>query len=747
MATNSDETVGIKFTAEGVSATGASVKDVENKLKSFGSETENVSKKVDESSLSFGRMASSMAAGVVAASAIEGALLKLKSITIDYAVEATQLAARYETLGVSMRIIGNNSGYTSEQMDKFAKGLEKTGISMTEARQQMTRMAQAGIDLANSSKLARIAQDSAVVGNINSSEAFARMIHGIQTGQTEILRGIGINVSMERSYKKLADQLHVSSSSLSQSQKMQAISNAVMEEGEKIAGTYEAAMGTAAKQINSLSRYHENLKLVIGSTFTESLAAAVSIYTGEIKGLNEEAAKLQREGDLRLWGRATAVALGAVADAGRTLFNVFDILLGSSELLAAGITIPFELAYALATDGIKGASDAYDDFVRRTDSIRESQVAAMEGIANSSKIKDAIIASFDATDAEQKKSVENRLNTEIEYQIRVSKVVKAYAGYSADIQIEAAKRVADFYGGDIKAEHGHNSIDSGNDEETERVAKEKEKKRADEIAKIIEREEGKNSRLEEIATMATLNERERDEAKVGYAIEKEEIEYQNTIKKYGKSKKLEEQHLKTIALIRAKADADESSAKAKKLKSDVSWANAVNNLRKGDYTNAMSIAEQMTQGLAKHHQAIFQANKVFALAKAAIALPSAVMESFAAAGGWPWGVIPAALTLATGLEQISAINSATFGGGASAPPSVGGTAGMVPSEVSNSTSPPAQAEVPLPTSATEAKAAREVNIYMRGDASLFDAKTIREELIPAINEAAGDGVTINVRGI
>ena len=49
-------------------------------------------------------------------------------------------AARYETLGVVMRIVGNNAGYTGKQMEEFAKGLQKSGIAMTESRQVLTVM-------------------------------------------------------------------------------------------------------------------------------------------------------------------------------------------------------------------------------------------------------------------------------------------------------------------------------------------------------------------------------------------------------------------------------------------------------------------------------------------------------------------------------------------------------------------------------------------------------------------------------
>ena len=54
------------------------------------------------------------------------ALLKI----LQYAREAALLSARYETLGVSMRVVGANAGITSTEMDAAALSMQKAGISM-----------------------------------------------------------------------------------------------------------------------------------------------------------------------------------------------------------------------------------------------------------------------------------------------------------------------------------------------------------------------------------------------------------------------------------------------------------------------------------------------------------------------------------------------------------------------------------------------------------------------------------------
>lgn len=68
---------------------------------------------------------------------------------------------------------------------------------------------------------------------------------------------------------------------------------------------------------------------------------------------------------------------------------------------------------------------------------------------------------------------------------------------------------------------------------------------------------------------------------------------------------------------------------------------------------------QLGEGQSKK---VFETGKALALAQAAVALPSAVLESFKNGGGYPWGLIPAGAMLATGLKNIQSIKSAKFGG-------------------------------------------------------------------------------------
>ena len=163
------------------------------------------------------------------------------------------------------------------------------------------------------------------------------MVYGIKTAQTEILRTIGINVSFESSYAKLAATLGKSTGTLTQAEKAQARLNAVLTEGEKIQGSYEAAMQTTAKLINSLPRYFEEVKEKVGELFSPALGIAVRYLTEGLKDLGKIMADLSRSGDLAIWANSIASALKigmhGVKDFGNVIGTVAKEIWGFKEYI------------------------------------------------------------------------------------------------------------------------------------------------------------------------------------------------------------------------------------------------------------------------------------------------------------------------------------------------------------------------------------------------------------------------------
>lgn len=339
-----------------VKADTTQVENASRKLGDFATQ----GKKAEESASGFSSATNVMANSVKVLAAAFASLRIL-----EYAKEAAMLSARYESLGTVMATVGKNSGYTAQQMEATAQALQKTGISMIGSREQVLKLVQSHIDLAHATKLARIAQDAAYIANINSTEAFERLVHGIRTGQTEVLRTLGLNVSIEESYKKYAKTLGITSNALSQNQKLQAVLNATMQEGETIAGTYESALGTASKMISSSTRYVENLKVKLGGLFDGATLTSVTAYTDLLKDLDKQTDSMAASGELKDWAHRIAVEFAFLADITRVFAGqakiLFDMLAtGFGQIKSgnfAGLTATFmnadEALKALYADGEK----------------------------------------------------------------------------------------------------------------------------------------------------------------------------------------------------------------------------------------------------------------------------------------------------------------------------------------------------------------------------------------------------------
>lgn len=266
------------------------------------------------------------------------------------AKESAILAARFETMGVVMRTAGLNAGYSSGQMAELEKALRKTGISMIESRNALTSLSTANIDLSKAAGLARAAQDLAVVAGINSSEAFARMIHGIKSGEQEVLKTMGLNVQWEASYKKLAATLNKSSNDLTENEKLQARLGVVMKASAGYAGIYEASMSTAGKQMLSMTRYVEDLKVKFGTVFGPVLIAGVQAATEALKGMSIGMDRLASDGTLgkigATLGGATAAGITAILTPIRFVIEHFQ------ELKVVAMAVGVAMAFAFAPAGL-----------------------------------------------------------------------------------------------------------------------------------------------------------------------------------------------------------------------------------------------------------------------------------------------------------------------------------------------------------------------------------------------------------
>ncbi len=194
-------------------------------------------------------------------------------------VDTTLYAARTETLGIALHQLAKANQLSTVEVDAHEKSLRKLGISQQEARQVLTQMISANLDVAKASKLAVVAQDLAVVSGKNSSETFQLLQQGIQTMQIDVLRSAGAFISIDKVLDNLAETTGRARDSFSETEKQQGVLNAVIEYGTRVTGTYDAAMGTAGKQMGSMARLADDAKQSVGELFQGPFSLAITILS------------------------------------------------------------------------------------------------------------------------------------------------------------------------------------------------------------------------------------------------------------------------------------------------------------------------------------------------------------------------------------------------------------------------------------------------------------------------------------
>jgi phage-related protein len=204
----------------------------------------------------------------VASAAVTTALIAMGT-------KAFMAAARVDELDVSMNAVGKATGLGYQAIRDAAIATKDMGIEMDVAQQSAIKFAQNNLDLAYASKLARAAQDLAVVSGKNSTETFNMLTHAVITGRSEVLKSVGIQKSAGQMYESFARSIGKSASALTYQEKQTAVATGALAEAAKVAGTYEAAMQSPGKVLRSFARITNDIQVALGDMLLKGIGPIV----------------------------------------------------------------------------------------------------------------------------------------------------------------------------------------------------------------------------------------------------------------------------------------------------------------------------------------------------------------------------------------------------------------------------------------------------------------------------------------
>ena len=130
------------------------------------------------------------------------------------------VGARTETLAISMYQVGKNADVSAQSLDLLITKLQKLGITKQEAMLGCHQIHGGRSGFIKAQELATRARDIAVVANVNTSEAFSRIIQGVISGESETLKRLMINVgNLDELMKKWSATLGVNKEDIGRSPK------------------------------------------------------------------------------------------------------------------------------------------------------------------------------------------------------------------------------------------------------------------------------------------------------------------------------------------------------------------------------------------------------------------------------------------------------------------------------------------------------------------------------------------------
>lgn len=332
--------VRIKAIIEGA----GSIRDVANELRTFSEEAKKVPEGLNQGVDASDRLGASFDRLLKAIKFVSGGFLALQGVSLVKGLADT--AARTETLGVVLDVVGRNAGYTAVELNKASKDVQALGITAAAARQSLTQLIQANIPLSFSQGLARAAQDLAVITGQNSSETFQRLIVNIQQLDTTGLRFMGLVIDREKAF---ADAKRASGKEVEESAKKQVFANAVLTEAAKLQGIYEASLNSSGKLLQSLPRYVENFKVQLGDLLLPTYLELIKASIAAMKVVGEFATALRGAGkESELFGTQLDTSGGLLSGFADAVESVAKVVSENKEAVREFATVLKAIAVGLA---------------------------------------------------------------------------------------------------------------------------------------------------------------------------------------------------------------------------------------------------------------------------------------------------------------------------------------------------------------------------------------------------------------
>ncbi len=300
-----------------------------DQLRTISDDQRDFAQATENAQQSFLGFTSQIGLGVLAANLAESALRSVGRGLKNFFSSSIETALSVERLSATLPVLARNTGKTEAEINKIIFAIREENKSIKEATEITQGIVLAGLDEVAALKLLAVARDIGATVGRSSADTNRLILESFQTLNPGILKQIGINISLNTTYRDLAEQLGKNVTDLTTLERQQGLLNAIFVQGENFAGAYDAAMTTVQKVTNSVKDASADLQFVMGALLTEGFFPIVEQALGMVRTFRAWAITSDNE---------INPALQRIADTiGTTLNNVFNTMLD----LVAEVRIAF----------------------------------------------------------------------------------------------------------------------------------------------------------------------------------------------------------------------------------------------------------------------------------------------------------------------------------------------------------------------------------------------------------------------
>lgn len=302
------------------------IEKVQGSLKKLGETATEVS---ESSSMSFAEMTGSFALGSIAGDLLIDALYGISSSIVNLVKESIIMTGEFRQSKETFYGLAGAIGWTSEEIKTMQQFLQDSNKDAATSVEIMKKLALAQMEASDAEQLLTRGRDIAAAVNKNSNEVIMQMTEAVATGNGQMMRQLGIMVDVGPAIQNYANKHKISADEVRKHHRQTAIFDEIMRQSEHTIGSYDRAMDSWYKKMNSCRDMSGNLRLAIGQLLDGAMKPIIEKTYDALKAFTKWA--LEADGTLKPQLIVLRNVIGLVTE------GIFHLLWAVGELIVKGM--------------------------------------------------------------------------------------------------------------------------------------------------------------------------------------------------------------------------------------------------------------------------------------------------------------------------------------------------------------------------------------------------------------------------